>query len=98
MVPPLCMHASLHCSEVGRGRKGKYYSIGRLVHFSSLLYRVMSNFQLLERRHRSNKDSHVALQDKLQRTERTKNCIDTELNGLKPEIKQMQQEKGNLYR
>ncbi len=63
-----------------------------------LLLSVMANFDVLERRHRINKDSHQELQDKLQRSERTKNCIDTELNNLKPEIKQMQAEKGNLYR
>lgn len=59
---------------------------------------VMANFQLLERRHRSNKDSHLALQEKLLRSEKTKNCLDTELNSLKPEIKQMQAERGGLYR
>ena len=59
---------------------------------------VMSNFQLLERRHRNNKDGHVGLQDKLLRSERTKNCLDTELNSLKPEIKMMQAERGRLYR
>ena len=63
-----------------------------------MISRVLANFQLLERRHRSNKDSHVQLQDKLVRTERTKNCIDTELNNLKPEIKQMQAERGSFYR
>ena len=45
-----------------------------------------------------NKDNHIQLQEKLVRTEKTKNCIDTELNGLKPELKQMQAERGSLYR
>jgi len=56
------------------------------------------NFRLLERTFHSKKDMHVELQEKLIRMERTKNCIDTELNSLKPEIKQMQAERGKLYR
>lgn len=62
------------------------------------LLSVEANYQLLERRHIINKDSHLELQEKLVRTERTKNCIDTELNSLKPELKQIQAERGNLYR
>ena len=45
-----------------------------------------------------NKDNHKELQDKLLHTEGTKKCIDNELNNIKPEIKQMQTEKVNIYR
>jgi len=44
------------------------------------------------------RDSHDDLNQKLRRTEMTKNCLDTDLNSLKPEIKRLQAEKGNKLR
>ena len=56
------------------------------------------NYELLQRRFRSNKDTEEELRDKITRTESTKNRVDIDLNNLKPEIKEMQSEKGMLYR
>ena len=60
--------------------------------------RMEDNYRLLERTYHSKKDMHMELQEMLISMERTKNFIDTELNSLKPEIKQMQAERGKLYR
>ena len=81
------------------GISGHQYLIMSLFYlFSSLPCRLDENFRLLERTCRMNRDTHKDLEEKLIRMERTKNCIDTELNSLKPEIKQMQAERGKLYR
>lgn len=65
---------------------------------SQLKALLMQNYDLLRRRFRMQRDSHDELQSKLHRTEMTKNCIETDLNTLKPEIKRLQQEKGNKMR
>ena len=59
---------------------------------------LLQNYELLRRRFRMQRDSHDDLNQKLRRTEMTKNCLDTDLNSLKPEIKRLQAEKGNKLR
>ena len=59
---------------------------------------MKNNFELLRRRFRIQRDGHNELTLKLARAESTKNCLESELNGLKPEIKRLQAEKGNTLR
>lgn len=54
---------------------------------------LLQNYELLRRRFRSQRDLKDDQQDKLRRTEISKNYLESELNNLKPEIKQLMAEK-----
>lgn len=61
-------------------------------------YSLLANFDLLRRRYRIQRDSHDDLNQKLRRSEMTKNYLDMELNNLKPNLKRLQVDKGNILR
>ncbi|XP_064386508.1 phosphatidylinositol 3-kinase regulatory subunit gamma-like [Halichondria panicea] len=59
---------------------------------------LLANFDLLRRRYRIQRDSHDDLNQRLRRSELTKNYLDMELNNLKPSLKRSQAEKGTILR
>ena len=59
---------------------------------------MKANYQILRKEQCSSKDDCDKVKDQLLNREQTKNIINTKLNNLKPEIKQMQTERGNFYR
>ena len=59
---------------------------------------MKANYQILKKEQCGSKDDCDKVKDQLLNREQTKNIINTKLNNLKPEIKQMQTERGNFYR
>ena len=58
----------------------------------------MQNFELLKRRTKAQKDQLQEIQDCVRRKEIDKNFKESDVNNLKPEIKQLQSEKGSKMR
>ena len=59
---------------------------------------LLLNYEMLRRRFRMQRDNNDELNHKLRRSEMTTKSLDTELNSLKPEIKQLQAESANKFR
>ena len=57
-----------------------------------------TNYKLLEAPEGISNDCHDKFEDQFHSREQTKKSIDTEINIMKPEIEQVQNENGNLYR